>query len=102
MSAENYTSMARKHWTKWLPQRVARLNADGQLEQALQTAGKLAQERVLELMPQGYQQHEAEEVALSEYILLSPESSATQPAWERAELAALEDLYQRAMRDADD
>jgi hypothetical protein len=93
MSASRYATMARKHWTTWLPKKVAALKSDNELEQALQTAGKLAQERVVELMQQGFQQHEAEEVALSELILLKPEYGANVEPWEREEEAALEATF---------
>lgn len=99
MSAPAYQAKARKHWTKWLPAKVAELKASGELEQALQTAGKLAHARVVELMQQGYQQHEAEEVALAEFVLLPPEHEATSPQWEREELDALEREYRRMMRE---
>lgn len=74
MSAQRYRAMARKHWSQWLPERVKELKEIGQLEQTLLVAGTNAQRRVLELMGQGYKAHEAEEVALSEYILLKPET----------------------------
>jgi hypothetical protein len=45
---------------------------------------------VVELMQQGYQQHEAEEVALSEFVMLKPETGANMAAWERSEEAMLE------------
>ena len=101
MSAQTYQAKARQHWTKWLPNKVAELTAEGQLEAALQTAGKLAQARVLDLMEQRYQQHEAEEVALSEYILLPPEGGAGAEPWETEELARLEREYQSMMRSKD-
>ncbi|CAN7245912.1 hypothetical protein LJR175_001014 [Variovorax sp. LjRoot175] len=87
--------MARKHWATWLPKKVAALKADHELEQALQTAGKLAQERVVELMQQGFQQHEAEEVVLSELILLKPEHGANVEPWEREKDAALEAMFRK-------
>ena len=95
MSARLYVTMARKHWTTWLPMKVATLKVDHELEQALQTAGKLAEERVVELMQQGFQQHEAEEVALSELVLLKPEHGANIEPWERKEEAALEAIFRK-------
>jgi len=86
MSAQRYAMMARKHWAKWLPKKVAALKAEGQLEPTLQAVGKQAFEQVLELMQQGFQQHEAEEVALHELILLKPEPEAELEPWEREEL----------------
>jgi hypothetical protein len=95
MSASRYAAMARKHWTTWLPKKVAALKADNQLDPTLQTVGKLAQERVLELMQQGFRQHEAEEVSLSELILLKPEHGANVATWEREEEAALEAMFRK-------
>jgi len=98
MSAQRYKSMARKHWAQWLPKKTAELKADGELDQALQTAGRAAFERVLELMQQGYQAHEAEEVALKEFVLLQPELDADEDDWEAKELRELEREYRRQMR----
>ena len=74
MSAQRYKAMARKHWSQWLPERVKELKETDSLEPTLLVAGTSAQRRVLELMQQGYKAHEAEEVALSEFILLKPET----------------------------
>ena len=95
MSASRYSTMARKHWTTWLPKKVAGLKSEGQLEPTLKTVGKLAQERVLELLQLGFQQHEAEEVALSELILLRPEHGANVEPWEHREEAALEAIFRK-------
>lgn len=95
MSAERYVAMARKHWTQWLPKRVKQLKADGDWESTLRVVGVRAQERLLELMQQGFRQHEAEEVVLHELILLKPEPEAEMPAWERKELAILEAEFRR-------
>lgn len=97
MSAQQYEAMARKHWAKWLPKTVAALKASGELQQALQTAGKATQQQVLELMEQGFQQHEAEEVALPQFVLLKPESAANLEPWERKEMAELEREYRKMM-----
>lgn len=102
MSALMYEAKARKHWTKWLPKKVASLKASGELEQALQAAGKLAQARVLDLMQQGYRQSEADEVAMAEYVLLRPESGAGMEPWEQKELADLEKQYRAMMGSSED
>ena len=99
MSAQRYAAMARKHWSKWLPKKVAQLKADGDWESTLQTRGKWAAERVLELMQQGFPQFAAEEVALSELILLKPEPEAEMEPWEREELRKLEADYRKMMRE---
>ncbi|MNE80842.1 hypothetical protein D3C80_1774500 [compost metagenome] len=98
MSAERYAAMARKHWSKWLPEKTAELKADGDWESTLRVRGQWAAERVQELMQQGYPQFAAEEVALSEFILLKPEPEAELEPWERRELAQLEREYQQQMR----
>ena len=90
-----YKALARKHWTEWLPKKVATLKAEGLLDQALQTAAVNATRRVTELMQKGYQLHEAEEVALREYVLLKPEENPNDP--EVIELARLDREY-RAQR----
>lgn len=99
MSAQRYAGMARKHWQTWLPKKVAALKENGELEQAVQTAGKLAFEQVVGLMQQGFQQHEAEEVALSQYIMLKPEKGANMEPWERKELAMLEAEFRKLNRE---
>lgn len=97
MSATTYATKALHHWTKWLPKKVAQLRQEGELGQALQIAGRQTQERVLELMQQGYRQHEAEEVALHELVLLPPEPEARLQPWERAELNRLEKEHRNSM-----
>jgi hypothetical protein len=55
-------------------------------------------QRALELMAQGYQPHEAEEVVLAEYILLAPEPGAELADWEVEEEAELEREYRATRR----
>jgi len=98
MDNEQYVSKARKHWNQWLPQKVAQLKADGDLESTLQVAARQCAEEVANLRAQGYQQHEAEEVALPQFILLKPEPQARETPEQRKELAAKEAAYQRQMR----
>ena len=87
---------ARKHWEQWLPKKVKALKEAGTFNEAIQTAAHKAQVEIAALMAQGYQEHEAEEVVLPQFILLKPEVSET--AWEAKELAEKERLYQRVMR----
>ena len=88
--------LARKHWEKWLPEKVRDLRAEGKLDEALHGAASLAQAEIDHLMRyQGYQEHEAREVALPLFILLEPESDAGLEDWEREELAEKEREYQR-------
>ena len=95
MSGRELASLARAHWMKWLPQKVADLRASGQLNEALQAAAGLAQKEIELLMKQGYQEHEAREVALPMFILLPPEPGAEEEDWERLELAEKEAEYRR-------
>ncbi len=68
-----YTGMALKHWAEWLPKMTKELEQEGTLNAAAQDASKRAASRIAELMRQGYQLHEAEEVVLPEEILWKPE-----------------------------
>ena len=99
MSEMELTSRAAKHWKRWLPEKTAQLKAEGQFLEATQTAGKLAQARINQLMLQGFKSHEAEEVALAEYVLLKPEAKASNLDWETQELAQKEAAYQKMMRE---
>jgi hypothetical protein len=94
-SVAEFEHLIRKHWTKYLPDKVADLRASGELEESMQGAAKLAQDEVERLMKVGYQEQEAKEVALAQFVYLKPEPGAGQPAWERRELAASERAYQR-------
>jgi hypothetical protein len=96
MSVMALTAKARVHWTKWLPEKVADLRADGLLEEALRGAAQLAQNQIDHLMQhRGYSLTKAEEVALSQFILLKPEAGAGQPDWEADELAEREREFRR-------
>lgn len=65
---------ARNHWEKWLPKKTMELKNSGQFHEALQIVAVYARAEITELMAQGYQQREAEQVVLPLYILLAPES----------------------------
>ncbi|WP_028100458.1 hypothetical protein [Pseudoduganella violaceinigra] len=86
---------ARKHWERHLPQKTLELMADGEFEQAIQAAARQAQAEIVNLTAQGGLEHEAEEVALAQFILLKPEPVDD---WESRELAAKERKYQKTMR----
>lgn len=86
---------ARKHWERWLPDKVKALKEAGEYEQAIQAAARKAQAEISDLMAQGYQEHEAEEVALPQFILLKPEPPKDD--WESRELAKKEREYQKMM-----
>ena len=83
----------RKHWTTYLPGKVAELKAEGMLEESMQGAAKLAQAEIDHLRSQGYQEHEAEEVALKEFVYLQPEEGADEEDWEREERSEMERNY---------
>ncbi len=94
MSIQELTSLARKHWTKWLPEKVKALKAEGKLTEALNGAANLAQDQIEHLMAKGYQEHEAREVALPQFILLPPEEN-DEDDWESRELAEMEREYHK-------
>ena len=94
MDRLSLASKARKHWKTWLPQRTAELKKEGAFEEAVQGAALAAIKMIQELMSQGYQAHEAEEVALRQFVLLPPENGANEADWERQELAQMESDYQ--------
>jgi hypothetical protein len=85
---------ARKHWEKWLPKKTRELKAAGEFQMAIQMAAQKAQQEISNLMAQGYQEHEAEEVALPMFILLKPEPKHD---WESRELARKERKFQETM-----
>lgn len=90
--------MARDHWAEWLPEKARELKASGELSEAIQAAAIAAFKEISDLISQGYMAHEAEEVALKQYILLEPEELDD---WESQELAEMEDDYQNMMREPD-
>jgi hypothetical protein len=92
MSVPELKALARKHWTKYRPKMVRQLKTAGELNEATQGAATLAQNQINQLMSQGYQEHEAREVALREYILLPEEPADDEQAQELAEKEA---EYQR-------
>jgi hypothetical protein len=93
MSAMKYAAMARKHWAEWLPKKTQELKDEGRWQSGTDAAGKLTEYHVQELMEQGFQRHEAEEVALKQRILLTPEPPDEDDEEER-ELAEMEREYQ--------
>ena len=97
MSVQELKALARKHWEQWRPKEVARLKAEGKLDQALQGAANLAQTEIEHLMSKRhYSESEAREVALPKFILLKPEPDADGlDAEQREELAQKESDYQK-------
>lgn len=92
MSVPELKALARKHWTEFLPRKVAELRAQGTLDEELQGAATLAQTEIEQLKSRGYQESEAREVALPKFILLTPEPVEDEQA---RELAAKEAEYQK-------
>jgi hypothetical protein len=88
MSTEALAAKARKHWAEWLPEKTAALKAEGKFGEATMVAARQAEGEIRNLMAQGYQRHEAEEVILPQLILLKPEPGADELADEEAELEA--------------
>ena len=98
MSIQALKAKARDHWAKWLPRKTAQLKAAGELDQATHGAAVQAQQEIESLQQQGFRPHEAEEVALRQFILLDPEPEAALADWERDELAAKEKDYRATER----
>src|SRR5687767_14333702 len=95
MSLPELEALAREHWTEWLPDKVKALKAAGTLNEEIHAAASLAQAEIEVLLKQGYQEHEAREVALPMFILLKPEPGARIPEYQQKELDELEREYQK-------
>jgi hypothetical protein len=93
MSIPELMTLTRKHWTKYLPNKVRELRARGELNEAIFGAANLAQTQIDHLMKQGYQEHEAREVALPMFILLPEEQDEDDE--QARELADMEAEYQK-------
>jgi len=94
MSKQTFAAKIRKNLTDWHPKLTAELKAAGTFEANVQARAKMAQERMVELMNQGYRETEAEEVVNSELVHRKPEADAEVSPEERRELDALEKEYQ--------
>lgn len=92
MTAMILASQARKHWAEWLPERTKELKEAGIFLTETLKAAEAAHRELRNLMNQGYQFHEAEEVVLPKYILLPPEEDPDDE--EAIELAEMEREYQ--------
>jgi hypothetical protein len=94
MGVQALAHQAREHWAEWLPSRTAELEKQGRFSMETLKAAQRAQAQIRRLMQQGYQAHEAEEVALREHILLPPEEGVDGLDEElRAELEEMEKDY---------
>lgn len=68
-----YTGLALRHWSQWLPKMTQEMRDEGTLDHEAQMASKEAARQVADLMTQGMQKHEAEEIVLPHLILFKPE-----------------------------
>lgn len=85
----------RKHLLTYLPAMARELKANGSMEVWIRNQAKQAMEQIDQLMQQGFQRHEAEEIALSEKVYLAPEDGAGTEDWEAEELEQMEQEYRR-------
>jgi hypothetical protein len=93
MSISELMTLTRKHWIKYLPNKVQQLQSAGEMTEAIHGAASLAQAEIDRLMNAGYQEHEAREVALREFVLLPEEPNEDDE--QARELADMEAAYQR-------
>ncbi|WP_139133069.1 hypothetical protein [Pandoraea sp. ISTKB] len=61
-----------RHWTEHRPQWVEELKEAGRLEEVAQSAADQATVEIDSLMASGLQRHEAEEIAMNQYITTPP------------------------------
>lgn len=69
---DRYARMALKHWKEFLPSLYEELQERGDLMKEAELAASKTLDEIAELREQGYQLHEAEEVVLPKYVLLTP------------------------------
>ncbi len=69
----HFGQMAKGHWKERLPKMYQSLQASGKLEQVLLEAQERASNERADLILKGFQVHEAEEIVLPKYILLTSE-----------------------------
>jgi hypothetical protein len=74
MSLDYFGRMAKDHWEKFLPKYYKKLEKSGKLEETLMKASNNYRDMASELISSGLRKHEADEFALPQYILLTPES----------------------------
>ena len=77
---ETFIEMARRHLQKHLSTLYERLQREGQLEEHLARAARMAEEELLGLVSdEGMRMEEAMEIVLPKYILIDPESAQATP-----------------------
>lgn len=70
-----FEHLARKHWTKYLPEKTAALKEAGLFETAIKEAADQAKEEAMSLVNQGMKPDSAKEIVIKNYILLPPETT---------------------------
>lgn len=91
MSVQDLKKRIREDLIKHHPSQAAALKKEGTLEASTLATANMVQEEKDLLMRQGYQDHEAEEVAMQPH--LKPEDEDAQPDWEKEELEELARKY---------
>jgi hypothetical protein len=69
----DFVTMAKKHWTRELPELTRQLKAAGTFETTVQEAADQAKEELGRLVSRGMGLMAAREIVEMEYILLPPE-----------------------------
>lgn len=70
----HYGNEARSHLLQMRPKLFQSLKKSGKLDEYLKDVQNQTSEEILDLLDQGFQVHEAEEVVLPKYVLLPAES----------------------------
>jgi len=84
-------TLAKYHWKEWRPKQYEELRRSGDLREELRKAAKKAHKEIMKLLQSGYQNHEAEEIVLTRYILLAPEQEVLDEMERMAEMEDGED-----------
>ena len=74
MDAAQLTIRIQQHWAKWLPKRTRRLQQEGTWAAETAACAELAMAEYRTLRMAGFREHEAEEVVLTQFVLLSPKA----------------------------
>jgi hypothetical protein len=93
MSVSELMTLTRKHWNKYLPNKVRELQESGELNEAIHGAASLARMEIDHLKTAGYSEQEAREVALRQLVLLPEETDEDDE--QAQELADMEAEYQK-------
>ena len=98
MSTAVFLAKIQRHWTVFLPRKVAALKAEGRLQEEMLGSARLAQAEYEHLMrDKGYHAHEAEAVAEKNFVYLPPEDpNGDMSEEQKDELEGAEAEYQKA------